>query len=327
MKVCVFGAGAIGGYLAAKLALAGGQVTCIVRGNHLKAIRKNGLTLIENERSETVEVDCTDRPQDAGPHDVVFVTLKSHAVGPAVEGIIAVLGADTVVVTANNGVPWWYFYGLDVAGSPELQTVDPGRRLWRKIGPERAIGCVVYPAARLTGPGIVEHIFGNRFAIGEPDGSNSARLRSLSAMLVKAGLDAPVSADIRSGIWTKLVANASYNPVSLLTGSTLGEMIDDNAVCRLMTRMMDEAIAVAAASGATVPLTADELLQATRPFGEHKTSMLQDFEVGRAVELDPIVGAVQELGRLNSVPTPTIDTILALARQKAELAGCYSTAP
>lgn len=326
MKICVFGTGAIGGYLAAKLAASNAQLTCIARGKQLEAIRSHGLTLIENDRRQNLRVECTDRPDQVGQQDVVFVTLKSHMVPLAAVDIAELLGPDTAVVTAYNGIPWWYFYGQRGNESTALDSVDPGRRLWQHIGPERAIGCVVYPAARVIEPGVIEHQFGNRFALGEPDGTDSARLRALSAQLVAAGLEAPVSRSIRTGIWTKLVANASYNPVSVLTCSSLARMIDDIAVNRLLRRMMQEAIGVAAALGITLPVSAAELLEATRPLGEHQTSMLQDLKAGRSLELDPIVGAVQELGRLHAVPTPTLDTILALAKQKAVLAGCYSVA-
>lgn len=326
MKICVFGTGAIGGYLAAKLARTDAQLTCIARGKQLEAIRSRGLTLIENDRRQNQQVDCTDRPGQVGPQDVVFVTLKSHTVPPAAADIAELLGPETAVVTAYNGLPWWFFYGQQGSESMSLESVDPGRRLWEQIGPERAIGCVVYPAARVVEPGVIEHQFGSRFALGEPDGTETPRLKSIAAQLVAAGLTAPLESSIRTGICTKLVANASYNPVSVLTGSSLGQMIDDVAVNRLLRRMMHEAIEVTASVGISVPVSPAELLELTRPLGDHQTSMLQDLEAGRSLELDPIVGAVQELGRLHAVPTPTIDIILALAKQKATLAGCYPAA-
>ena len=326
MKVCVFGTGAIGGYLAARLADSDAELTCIARGKQLEAIRSRGLTLIENDSRQNHRVNCTDQPAEAGPQDVVFITLKSHTVPAAAAGITELLGPDTAVVTAYNGVPWWFFYGHQGSESVTLESVDPGRGLWDQIGPERAIGCVVYPAARVVEPGVIEHQFGNRFAVGEPDGNQTPRLESIAAQLVAAGLEAPLESSIRTGICTKLVANASYNPVSVLTGSSLGRMINDVAVNRLLCRMMQEGIEVAASLGISVPLSPAELLEATRPLGEHKTSMLQDLEAGRSLELDPIVGAVQELGRLHAIPTPTIDIILALAKQKATLAGCYPAA-
>jgi len=323
-RVCVYGVGAIGGYLAARLALAGQPVTGIARGAQLVAIQRNGLTLIENGVRQTASITCVGEPAEAGPQDFVFLTMKSHAVPAVAASIAPLLGADTAVITACNGFPWWYFHGLEPAGEVSiLERVDPGGRLWTAIGPQRAIGSVVYPAARTPEPGIVEHVFGNRFTFGEPDGSLSGRVKNLAALFVAAGLEAPVVTDIRTEIWAKLVLNAAYNPVSLLTGGTLGDMLDDAAVHRLLERLMREVVCVAAALGIDLPLSPEQLIGLTRPLGAHKTSMLQDLEAGRAVELDTLVGAVQDLARLNRVVTPTLDAMFALAAQRARLMDCY----
>ena len=323
-KVCIFGVGAIGGFLAVRLALAGQHVTGIARGRQLDAIREKGLSLIEAGQRRTVQIECVEDPAEAGPQDVVFMTMKSHSAPAVAESILPMLNSNSVVVTTGNGFPWWYFYGSNRRNHPEfIGHVDPGARLWRNIGPERAIGSVVYPAARVSEPGVIEHVFGDRFTLGEPDGSISDRVRMLAAMLTEAGLEASAVEDIRSEIWTKLVANCAYNPVSVITNTTLGGMLDDPEVYRMLERIMMEASELATAMGVRLPLTPKQLLELTRPFGAHKTSMLQDIEAGRPVELDTIIGAVRELALYYGVATPTIDSVSALATQRARLAGCY----
>lgn len=321
--ICVYGVGAIGGLLATRLAMSGCPVTGIARGAQLKAIQRNGLTLQADGESHRVKIECFERPADAGPHDIVFLTMKSHALPAIAADIGPLLGPDTCVVTATNGLPWWYFAGLDATDSTPLNSVDPGGALWRNIGPERAIGAVVFPAARVVEPGVIEHVFGSRFALGEPDGHLSERIRALSAKLEAAGFSAPVLADVRTELWTKLVANAAYNPVSILTGGTLGALLDDPGTCAVLERLMKECTAVANALGIEPTMPPGELLERTRALGTHKTSMLQDLEAGRSVELDPIVGSVHELAERAGVDTPALDFVVALARQRARLAGCY----
>jgi 2-dehydropantoate 2-reductase len=323
-RVCVYGVGAIGGLLAARLALAGETVTGIARGEQLAAIRRNGLTLIEAGQSRSVELSCVDDPAGLGIQDVIWLTVKSHQL-PAVAGQIApLLGENTCVVTVCNGFPWWYGYGAAGARlSSNLDSVDPSGSLWQILGPQRAIGCVVYPAARQPEAGIVEHVFGNRLTLGEPDGSRSPRVQALSRMLTGAGFEAPLADAIRGEMWTKLLANVAYNPVNTLTGGTLGDMLDTPDIRRLLEAIMTEAAAVATAMGSELPVSARELMQLTRPLGGHKTSMLQDLEAGRTVELKTIVGPVQELGQRFRVETPVLDTIAALAKQRARVSGCY----
>jgi 2-dehydropantoate 2-reductase len=321
---CIYGVGAIGGYLAAKLAQAGVAVTGISRGAQLKALQSAGLAFIEQGKRATVRIRVVERAQDAGEQDVVFLTMKSHLLPGIAAEMRPLLTAGTAVVTVGNGFPWWYFHRLGPAGvAPTLPSVDPRGALWRLIGPEHAIGCVVYPAARVVEPGVVEHVYGSRFSIGEPDGSLSERVQAIAAMMKKAGLDAPVRQDIRTELWTKLVANVAYNPVSVLTGATLGQMIGDPAMAALLESAMSEAIAVAASFGVKVPLQPRQLMELTRPLAAHKTSMLHDLEAGRSIEIDPIVAAVTELARLKGMKTPVLDTVLALTRQRAKSAGCY----
>lgn len=319
MKICVYGCGAIGSLLAVRLSAAGNDVCAVARGDHLQAIRTSGLTLLAQDDADSVtrHINASDDPSRLGEQDVVFLTMKSHAVPAIADSIAPLLGEQTVVVTATNGIPWWYFHGI--AGSdaaPELVTVDPGKKLWNSIGPERALGCVVYPAAVVIEPGVVKHVFGDRFAIGEPDGRKSNRLTALADCLADAGFNAVIQKDIRVDIWTKLVANAAFNPVSVITGKTLGQMIDDEATCNLLRNIMEEVAAVAAACGIKTGMTAEDLITATRQLGGHKTSMLQDYEAGRELELRPLVGSVLELAGMTGVVTANLQMVADLLSAK-----------
>lgn len=325
MKICIFGAGAIGGYMAVQLALAeAAEITCIARGPHLAAMRANGLKLRIGGEEKTVQINCTDDPKEAGPQDYVVVTLKAHSAAAVADQMTPLLAADTAVVTAQNGVPWWYFYEH---GGPHdgkrLATVDPDDRQWQYIGPERVIGCVVYPAATIVEPGVIEHEYGNRFTLGEPNGEKTERVQALSAVLAQAELRAPVRPRIRDDIWVKLWGNVSLNPVSALTGATLAQMIDDDEVRGVIHAIMVEAQAVGEALGVRFAVDVDKRIAGAREVGEHKTSMLQDLELGRPMEIDALVSSVQELAHLTGVATPTIDRVLAMVKMRARLAGCY----
>jgi len=325
MKICIFGAGAIGGYMAVQLALAeAAEITCIARGPHLAAMRTNGLKLRIGGEEKTVQINCTDDPKEVGPQDYVVVTLKAHSAAAVADQMTPLLAADTAVVTAQNGVPWWYFYEH---GGPHdgkrLATVDPDDRQWQYIGPERVIGCVVYPAATIVEPGVIEHEYGNRFTLGEPNGEKTERVQALSAVLAQAELRAPVRPRIRDEIWVKLWGNVSLNPVSALTGATLAQMIDDDEVRDVIHAIMVEAQAVGEALGVRFAVDVDKRIAGAREVGEHKTSMLQDLELGRPMEIDALVSSVQELARLTGVATPTIDRVLAMVKMRARLAGCY----
>ena len=324
MKVCIFGAGAIGGQVGAMLAEAGEEVSLIARGPHLAAMRENGLTLIAGGKKTNVRPPCTDNPADFGPQDYVFIGLKAHSVPGVVEAMQPLLGPETAVVTAVNGIPWWYFHKLE--GPYEgrrVNSVDPDGRQWDGIGPERAIGCVVWQAAEIVEPGVVELKYGGRMPVGEPDDSRSERVQALSKALIGAGLKSPVKKDIRSEIWMKLWGNLSFNPVSLITQATLETIAGDPGTSAMVRQMMVEGQAVGEALGARFPLDVDKRIAGARSVGAHRTSMLQDLDLGRPVELDALSGAVAELGRLVEVPTPTIDIIYGLARQRAREAGIY----
>lgn len=316
MKICVFGAGAIGSYLGAMLAGTDAEVSLVARGPHLAAMRARGLTLLtaDGER-RNVRLHCTDDAGELGPQDFVVLTLKAHAVAPALAQIRPLLGARTAIVTAQNGILWWYFHKL--AGPWEnhhLEAADPGRRIWDALGPERAIGCVVYPSCELVEPGVVRHLDSNRCMLGEPDGSRSARVTALSQVMTSAGLKAPVRSAIRDDTWLKLIGNATFNPLSVLTRSTLQQLAGDEAGRALVRALMGEAMAVAEALGVRFPIGMEQRIDGAAQVGEHKTSMLQDFEAGRALELDALVAAVTEIGRLAGVPTPNLDLALALTR-------------
>lgn len=324
MKIAVFGAGAIGGYLAVKLKQAGADVTVVARGPHLAAIREKGLTLKSEGQTATVHLPATDKGEEAGAQDYVIVTLKANGLIPAAPEIAKLMGPETALVTGINGVPYWYFYGLEGPWRDRaVESVDPGGKLWQMLPPRQAIGCVVYPAAEVIAPGIIEHTYGNRFSLGEPDGSKSARVEALSQMLVNAGLKAPVRTNIRDEIWVKLWGNLAFNPLSALTASTLERLAFRPDLRAVVHAMMQEAEGVGLALGVKFAVSMDKRIDGAGEVGAHKTSMLQDLERGRPMEIDALLGAVVELGALTGQKTPLCDAVLALVRERARQAGCY----
>ena len=324
MKICVYGAGAIGGYMGAELARSGADVSLIARGPHLAAMRKNGLKLRIGDEEYVTHPVCTDNPVDLGPQDFIIVTLKAHSVPRVVDDMQPLLGDNTAMVAAVNGVPWWYFYNLGGAyEGKRVEAVDPGNVQWDGIGPERAIGCVVYPACEIVEPGVVQHISGNKFTLGEPSGEKTPRIESLSQALINANMKAPVRPRIRDEIWIKLWGNLSFNPISSLTSATLEEIAGDEGTRSVVSAMMIEAQAVGEALGVNFPISVEKRINGAGAVGAHKTSMLQDLELGRPMEIDALVAAVSEMGTLLGIKTPTINTILALVRQRARVAGCY----
>jgi 2-dehydropantoate 2-reductase len=325
MKICIFGAGAIGGYMGVKLAQAGAQVSLVARGPHLAAMKANGLSLIEEGGERvTVPVTASDNPADLGPQDYVIVTLKAHSVPPVVPKMAPLIGDHTTIVSGVNGVPWWYFHKI---GGPlegtRLASVDPGDAQWNGFGPDRVLGCVVYPAAEVEEPGIIKHIEGNRFSLGEPDGSKSERATRLSDALQAAGLKAPVRPRLRDEIWVKLWGNLSFNPISALTHATLDVLCTDPGTRAVARGMMLEAQVIAEKLGVKFPIDVDRRIDGGAAVGAHRTSMLQDLLAGRPMEIDALVASVQELGRLTDTPTPTIDTVLSLVGLRGRVAGLY----
>lgn len=317
MKLCVFGAGAVGGYLAVLLARAGADVSLVARGPHLAAIRGRGLTLLAGEDAVGVDVPATDDPAELGKQDLVIVTLKAHAIPAAVQGIRTLLDRHTSVVSAVNGIPWWYFHGLDSRfGERHVESVDPDGAIWNGIGPERAIGCVVYPSVEVVEPGVVRHLSDNRMILGEPQGDRSERVVQLAALFMAAGIKAPVRPRLRNDIWMKLWGNLAFNPLSALTHATLDVLATDPGTRRIAAAMMREGQGVGEALGARFAIDVDRRIAGAAQVGAHRTSMLQDFDLGRPLETDALVGSVQELGALTGVATPTIDMVHALLQQK-----------
>ncbi|MDA7439311.1 2-dehydropantoate 2-reductase [Planktomarina temperata] len=326
MKICIFGAGAIGGYIGAKLAAAGADVSLVARGPHLKAMQENGLRLIEETGISTVKVTASDTASDLGPQDYVIVTLKAHSVPSVVPHMQPLINDHTTVVSGVNGVPWWYFHKISGAlEGTRLQTVDPGNAQWDGLGPDRVLGCVVYPAAEVVEPGVVKHIEGNRFSLGEPDGSKSNRALALSEALSASGLRAPIRPKIRDEIWIKLWGNLSFNPISVLTQSTLDVLCTDPGTREVARKMMLEAKTVAEKLGVKFPIDVDRRIQGGAAVGAHRTSMLQDLDQGRPMEIDALIGSVKELGLITQTPTPTIDTVLALTALRGKVAGLYAS--
>jgi len=325
MKICIFGAGAIGGYMGAKLAAVGADVSLVARGPHLAALQSRGLTLIEDGRAETHKVRATDDARSLGLQDYVILTLKAHSVPAVVGQIMPLLGPDSTVVSGVNGVPWWYFHRL---GGPlegtRLASVDPGNLQWDGFGPDRVLGCVVYPAAEVTEPGTITHVEGNRFSLGEPSGEKSARAEALSKALTAAGLKAPVRPRLRDEIWVKLWGNLSFNPISALTHATLDVLCTDPGTRAVAREMMVEAQVIAEKLGVSFPIDVDRRIAGGAAVGAHRTSMLQDLLAGRPMEIEALVGSVAELGRLTDTPTPTIDTVLSLTRLRAHMGASHS---
>jgi 2-dehydropantoate 2-reductase len=329
VKLCVYGAGAIGGLLGARLAKKGDvDVTFIARGPHLAAMQADGVTLVSEGERFTVRPRCVASSEEAGPQDYVLVTLKAHSLPEAAPRMQPLLGPDTAIVSAVNGVPWWYFYKLPGPWEDRrLESVDPGGKLWELLHPSRAIGCIVYPAAEVTAPGVIEHGYGDRFSLGEPDGSRSERANALSAALVAAGFKAPVRPRIRDELWVKLWGNLAFNPLSALTGATLDVITGEGELRAVCRAMMLEAQTVAERLGVRFAIDVDKRIAGGAEVGAHRTSMLQDLEKGRPIELDALLTVVQEMGRLVDVETPAIDAVLALTQQMGRVAGVYPVFP
>ncbi len=320
-SICIFGAGAIGGLLAARLESAGTPVTVVARGAHLEAIRDRGLRLHSNGESLTTRPRVADDPRTVGPQDYLFLTLKAHSLSPALPQLAPLIGPDTTIVAAVNGVPWWYCHKL--AGPFEnriVEAVDPGGVLWRGLPPARTLGCVVYPAAEIAEPGVVTHTYGDRFSLGEPDGSRSERAARLSDLMIKAGLKAPVRPRIRDELWVKLWGNMAFNPVSALTLATLDEIIADPHTRATVRALMLEGQAVAEGLGVRFPIDVDKRIDGAAEVGRHRTSMLQDLEKGRPLEIEALLGAVVEMGAWVGAPTPIGSAILSLVRQRVRAA-------
>jgi 2-dehydropantoate 2-reductase len=315
MTVAVVGAGAIGGFLGAHLARSGQDVILIARGPHLAAMQSHGVTVRHGEDEFTAHPECTDDITAIGRAQVVFLTLKAHSIPKVAEAIGSALAAGACVVGAQNGIPWWYFEAR------HLESVDPGGIIARSIPYRRVVGCIAYPATQVVEPGVIEHLEGNRFSLGEPDGSKSERVDSIAAMLIKAGLKAPVQTRIRNEIWLKVLGNATLNPISALTRATLVEIVTSPSTRDLVRILMEEVEAVARAMGAEVALSVEKRMHGAAATGAHKTSMLQDLEAGRPLEVDALLGAVVELADGAGVPVPALRVVYGLTKLLDEARG------
>lgn len=329
-SICVFGAGAIGGYLAARLEASGTPVTVVARGAHLEAMRSRGLVLVSGGESTTTRPRVADDPRAVGPQDYLFLTLKAHSLEPALPQLAPLIGPQTTIVAAINGVPWWYTYRL--AGPHEdriVRSVDPEGTLWERLPPAQTLGCIVYPAAEIAEPGVVAHTYGDRFSLGEPDGSRSERAARLSELMIKAGLKAPVRPRIRDELWVKLWGNMAFNPLSALTMATLDEIVGDPGTRATARALMLEGQAVAERLGIRFAIDVDKRIEGAAEVGRHRTSMLQDLEKGRPLEIEALLGAVVEMGAWVDVPTPIGSAVLSLVRQRVRIrdAEAASAAP
>ena len=321
MKVCVYGAGAIGGFLGVGLAESGIDVSLIARGAHLQAMRENGLTLSIGGKEKTVRLPCSDDPAQFGPQDFVIIALKTHSIQQAVESMLPLIGEHTTIVTSSNGLPYWFF---DVPHVPyegtTLLSIDAGGKQRQYLRPQRAVGCVVFPATEIVAPGVIRHEHGGKFPIGEPDGRRSERIELLHDILEAAGFEAPIRDDIRDEIWLKLWGNLCFNPVSALTGATIDVVATDPGTRSTCLAMMREMQAIGEVLGLRLRVDAERRIAGAAALGPHKMSMLQDLERGRPMEIEALVGVIHELGRVVSMPTPTVDIVLSLIRLRARCA-------
>jgi 2-dehydropantoate 2-reductase len=313
MKVCVVGAGAIGGYMAVRIAAAGHDVSVIARGPHLAAIRTHGLKLVEADQElVATNLSATDNICELGSQDVVLLALKAHQIEAVVDDLAVLLGPKTVLVTLQNGIPWWYFQRLDSPYSGRVvKSVDPNGVLFNKIDPDRIIGCIAYPAVTIAEPGVIKHVEGNRFPVGELDGSESDRVNQVSALFTEAGFKARVLTDIRSEIWLKLWGNLTFNPISAVTHATLVDICQFPLTRTLAATMMTEAQSIGERLGAGFRVPMERRIAGAESVGKHKTSMLQDVEVGKPLEIDGMLGVVVELAEMTQVDVPTLRALYA----------------
>lgn len=317
MKICIVGAGATGGYLGVKLINAGFDVSLVARGAHLTAMKKNGLTLIENDKEITCSPKCSDSMKELGKMDFIFITLKAYSINGLVEEISTMFDENTSVISSYNGIPWWYFFGAEGQfKNYRIKCIDPENIQWNVITPERIIGCVVYPATEIIEPGVIKHIEGNRFSLGEPNGAQTERISRISKAMVRADLRAPVRKNIRQEIWMKLIGNLAFNPLSVITGETLDVLLLNEENKKTAYEAMKEASSIMDKLNVPMSISIDQRIEGAAKVGSHKTSMLQDYERGKELELDALVVAVKEIADLLGIKTPTIDRILHTVTEK-----------
>ena len=317
MKICIVGAGATGGYLGVKLINAGFDVSLVARGAHLTAMKKKGLTLIENDKEITCSPKCSDSMKELGKMDFIFITLKAYSINGLVEEISTMFDENTSVISAYNGIPWWYFFGAEGQfKNYRIKCIDPENIQWNVITPERIIGCVVYPATEIIEPGVIKHIEGNRFSLGEPNGAQTERISRISKAMARADLKAPVRRNIRQEIWMKLIGNLAFNPLSVITEETLDVLLLNEENKKTAYEAMKEATSIMDKLNVPMSISIDQRIEGAAKVGSHKTSMLQDYERGKELELDALVVAVKEIADLLGIKTPTIDRILHTVTEK-----------
>ena len=317
MKICIVGAGATGGYLGVKLINAGFDVSLVARGAHLTAMKKKGLTLIENDKEITCSPKCSDSMKELGKMDFIFITLKAYSINGLVKEISTMFDENTSVISAYNGIPWWYFFGAEGQfKNYRIKCIDPKNIQWNVITPERIIGCVVYPATEIIEPGVIKHIEGNRFSLGEPNGAQTERISRISKAMARADLKAPVRKNIRQEIWMKLIGNLAFNPLSVITEETLDVLLLNEENKKTAYEAMKEATSIMDKLNVPMSISIDQRIEGAAKVGSHKTSMLQDYERGKELELDALVVAVKEIADLLGIKTPTIDRILHTVTEK-----------
>ena len=326
MKICVFGAGAIGGYIGCSLSKAGANVSLIARGPHKEAINKNGLTLITRDTSETFYLKVTENSRELETQDYIIIGVKAHGIASIVEDLKPLLNKNTTILSAVNGIPWWYFYKArsnTILENTHIDSVDPNGIIWKNLNPERALGCVVYPACEIEKPGVIKHIEGNRFSLGEPSGVNTNRLKILSDLFIKGGLKAPQKKNLRDEIWIKLWGNCSFNPISAITGASLDIIGNDPSTRVLIKQMMKECQKVGEAVGVNFGVSIDKRINGASSIIGHKPSTRQDIEMNRPLEIDPIMSAIIEIGNKLKIATPMLKHINGILKLKADYLGLY----
>ena len=327
VNICVYGAGAIGGYIGCCLSNAGANVSLIARGPHKEAINKNGVTLISNGKSENFNLKVTENPKDLDTQDYIILGVKAHAIQNIATSLKPLMNDKTVVLSAVNGLPWWYFYKANSGTNLDnnhIETVDPKGLIWNTIDPKRALGCVVYPACEIASPGVIKHIEGNRISLGEPDGINSERLKILSNLMIAGGLKAPQKKHIRDEIWIKLWGNCSFNPISAITGASLDIIGNDPGSRRLVRELMQECQNVGEALGIKFRVSIEDRINGAASIVGHKPSTRQDIEMKRPLEIDPIMSAIIEIGIKLNIPTPMLKNINSILKLKAEYLNLYT---
>jgi len=326
IKICIFGAGAIGGYIAACLKKTDVELSLIARGPHKKAIEEKGLTLIKNGKSENFKFNVTDDPKTLDVQDYIFISVKAHSISNIVDNLSPIISDQTSIISTVNGLPWWYFYKSNTGTSLDnkyIESVDPNGKIWNTFKPERAIGCVVYPACEIIEPGVIKHNEGERFSLGEPDGSKSDRLKKIADLLITGGLKVPQKKNLRDEIWIKLWGNCSFNPVSALTNKTLDEIGNDKELISLVRKLMEECKLVGERIGAKFNVSIDDRIKGAISVIGHKPSTTQDLNLGKPLEIDPIIGSIIELANKLNIETPNLKSVNSRLKIKAEKMGLY----